>query len=456
MMGVVPHAPLLAQIAHCPRCQGRLDVRGSDLGCAACDVTFPSLGSVPLLVSEHESLIRDWRDQLAAFEAMMERTALELRSELGRFDLLPRTRERLERLTSANAANRSAIATLFAEAGLVLDPIALERAQGEARAGAGIVQHYEQAVRDWGWPGSDQNQASLARVLRVAGREQPLGKTLVLGTGASRLAYDLHSALAPELTIALDLDPFVLLVAHSVLFGDGLALVETPIDPAGPDVAAVPRRLQREGDPPRDFACVLADAFEPPFAEASFDTIVTPWFIDIAAEDFRDVVGLVSVLLREGGRWLNDGPLLYKSSSYDLRYSQAEVLELLSLGGFRIDAHTSAEVPYLHSPDSAHARTERVLSFCATKADGAVAEVDAATPRWVLLRHLSIPAFVGSVPSGPPLVAKILGLVDGSRCINEITELVEELVRPPPGMASVDIVGGLLLQAYRDRAHGLK
>lgn len=450
-MSVVPHAPLLAQVARCPRCRGPLDVRGSELGCLACDVTFPNIGRVPILVSEHESLVRDWREQLAAFEAMMERTALELRSELGRFDLLPRTRQRLERLASANGANRSAIATLFAEAGLVTDPIALERAQAEARAGAGIVQYYEQAVRDWGWPGSDQNQASLARVLHVAGREQPLGKTLVLGAGASRLAYDLHSALAPELTVALDLDPFVLLVAHSVLFGDGLALVETPIDPAGPDVAAVPRRLQREGDPPRRFACVLADAFDPPFEDASFDTVVTPWFIDVAADDFRDVLGLVSVLLREGGRWLNDGALLYKTSSYDLRYSQEEVLELLELGGFRIDVRTTAEVTYLHSPDSAHARTERVLSFCATKQDGAVEEVDAATPRWVLLRHLSVPAFVHSVPSGPPLVAKLLSLVDGSRCINEITELVEDMVRPPPGMASVDIVGGLLLQAYRDQ-----
>jgi hypothetical protein len=404
-----------------------------------------------MLVSDHDSLTREWRDQLAAFEAMMERTALELRSELGRFDLLPRTRQRLERLASANRANRSAIAALFAKAGLVADPIALKRAEAEARPGAGLVQHYEHALRDWGWPRSDQNQASLARVLHIAGRELPLGKTLVLGTGASRLAYDLHCALAPELTVALDVDPFVLLVSDAVLFGNGLSLVETPIDPGGPDVAAVTRRLQREGEPPPRFACVLADAFEPPFAEASFDTVVTPWFIDVAAEDFRDVIGLVSELLPAGGRWLNDGALLYKTSSYDLRYSPEEVLELLELGGFRIDLCATAEISYLHSPDSAHARTESVLSFCATKQDGPVEEADAATPRWVLLRHLSVPAFVRSVPNGPPLVAKILSLVDGSRCINEITDLVEAMVEPPPGMASVDIVGGLLLQAYRDQ-----
>lgn len=382
----------------------------------------------------------------------MERTALELQSALGRFDLLPTTRQRLERIKSANSSNRRAIATLFAEAGLLADPISRQRAQAEARPGTAVVQYFEQALRDWGWPHSDQNRASLARLLHVAGRDQPLGKTLVLGAGASRLAYDLHCSLEPELTLALDIDPFALLVAHAVLFADGLALVETPVDPASAEVAAVPRSLQRPSAPPRRFACVLADAFEPPFEEHSFDTIVTPWFVDVVADDFRDVLGLVSELLRPGGRWLNDGALLYQTSSYDLRYSQREVLELLELGGFRIEAQTSAEVSYLHSPDSAHARTESVLCFCATKHDGPVQEVDAATPRWVLLRHLSVPVFVRSTPSGPSLLATILGLVDGSRCVNEITDLVEAMVQPPSGMTSGDIVAGLLLQAYRNES----
>jgi hypothetical protein len=403
-----------------------------------------------MLVSDREALVRTWRGQLAAFEAMMERTALELQSELGRFDLLPSTRQRLERIASANGENRSTVSALFAAAGLVADPIALERAEWQKGEGARIVQHFEQALRDWAWPGIEQNSASLARLVGVAGREQPLGRTLVLGAGAARLAYDLHCALAPELTIALDLDPFLILVAHAVLFDEGLKLVETPIDPASPEVSAVPRELRRTGDPPRNFACLLADAFEPPFADGSFDTIVTPWFIDVAADDFRDVIGLVSQLLGPRGRWLNDGALLYKTSNFDLRYSQQEVLELVQLAGFHIDAQAATEVAYLHSPDSGHARTESVLSFSATKGNAAVEEAGVTTPNWILLRHLNVPAFPRAAPNAPSLVAKILNLADGSRCINEIAAAMEEQVEPPPGMTIDDIVSGLLLQAYRD------
>ncbi|HEY6080166.1 MAG TPA: hypothetical protein VIW29_15235 [Polyangiaceae bacterium] len=407
-----------------------------------------------MLVSDRTSLVRQWRQDLAAFEVMMERTRLELDAELGRFDMLASTRQRLERIASANHTNRATVSALFADVGLTADPIALQRADQLGAESTRIVRYFEQVLRDWGWPGSAQNHASLERLTSVAGHEMKLGRTLVLGAGAGRLAYDLHHALSPELTLALDLDPFVLLVAHSALFGSGAALIETPIDPAGPNDAALPRELRRDGNQPKNFALLLADAFEPPFEAATFDTVVTPWFIDVAAEDFRDVLGLVSYLLRPGGRWLNDGPLLYETSSFDLRFSRQEVLELLELAGFRVDAHTASEMTYLRSPASAHARTESVLTFSAGKLASPASDGGAPVPSWVILRHLKVPAFVQSVPSGPPVVAKVLSLVDGARSITDIAEIIAQLLQPPPGMTVVDIVSGLLLNAYRDLRRG--
>ncbi len=445
-------AALVASVAQCPCCQAQLIARGGALECLGCQTRFDSLGSIPLLVSDRASLMRQWQQELAAFDIMMKRTQLELEAELGRFDLLASTRQRLEHILRANIANRSAVKALFGEVGLAPDPIAVERAErSEQRGGEGtrVVQYFEQVMRDWGWRGDPQNTASLERLTRVAGA-QKLGRTLVLGAGAGRLAYDLHRALSPELTLALDLDPFVLLVAQAVLLGSGAALVETPIDPASPSHAALPRELRREGDPPQQFALLLADAFEPPFAEASFDTIVTPWFIDVAAEDFRDVIGLISHLLRPGGRWLNDGALLYKTSSFDLRFSQQEVLELLELAGFAVSAHTTEEVTYLHSPDSAHARTERVLSFSATKLASPVAREVASVPAWVILRHLKVPPFVRSIASAAPLVTQVLSLVDGTRSINEMADAIQQQLDPPPGMTIVDIVSALLLKAHQD------
>lgn len=445
-------AALIASVALCVHCQGQLVARDDGLACLACQAVFESLGPVPMLVSDRASRMRQWRQELAEFEVMMHRTRLELEAELGRFDLLPSTRLRLERIASANHSNRAAIAALFAPA-VTACPIALERAEQRGGEGSRIVQYFEHVLRDWGWRDSVQNQASLARLTTVVGPGHELGKVLVLGAGAGRLAYDLHRAFSPEVTLAFDLDPFVLLVAHAVLFGSGAALVETPIDPAAPKDAALPRDLHREGDPPQNFALLLGDAFEPPFAAASFDTVITPWFIDVATEDFRDVIGLVSYLLRPGGRWLNDGALLYKTSNFDRRFSSQEVLELLELAAFRVDAHSAAEVSYLHSPDSAHARTEGVLTFSATKLAGPVADPDAPVPSWVILRYLSVPAFVRPLPSASPVVARVLSLVDGARSINDIADSVVQLLQPPPGMAVVDIVGALLLQAYRD-LHG--
>jgi hypothetical protein len=447
--GVTARAANLADIARCCRCAGKLEARGNAFVCLECQSSFENLGPLPALVADREALLRRSRQALADFEVMMQRTGLELQAQLGRFDLLPSTRQRLAHVASANRANRAAITTLFARLGVTADANALERAERQGGGGAHVAQYFEQVLRDWGWGDSAQNQASLARLLGVTGGEQRLGRTLVLGAGPGRLAYDLHRALTPELTIALDIDPFVLLVAHAVLFESGLSLVETPIDPETPAQTALVRQLRRQGEPPQAFALVLADAFEAPFAEASFDTVVTPWFIDVAAEDARDVIALVSHLLRPGGRWLNDGPLLYRSSNFALRYSRQELFELLKLAGFHVDLHTLTDVPYLRSPDSAHARTESVLSFSATKQLSAVVEDVAETPNWVFLPHLPVPSFPRSVPSELPVLARVLSLVDGLRSIVEIAETMEPELEAPPGMTLVDIVGALLLQSYR-------
>ena len=454
MTSFTAQASILADVARCCHCEGKLEARGNAFVCLVCHSSFENLGPIPALLGDREGLLRKSRQALADFEVMMQRAGLELQAQLGRFDLLPSTRQRIAHIASANRANRAAITTLFASLAVTADPIALERAERQGGGGAHVAQYFEQVLRDWGWGDSAQNHSSLERLLGVTGNERRLGRTLVLGAGPGRLAYDLHRALAPELTVALDIDPFVLLVAHAVLFEDGVSLVETPIDPGTPEQAALVRQLRRQGEPPEGFALVFADAFEPPFAEASFDTVITPWFIDVAAEDARDVIALVSHLLRPGGRWLNDGPLLYQTPNFALRYSRQELFELLKLAGFRIDLHTLTEVPYLRSPDSAHARTESVLSFGAIKEPSAVAEDAAETPNWVLLPHLRVPSFPHSAPSGPPVLARVLSLVDGSRSIHEIAEAMEPELQAPPGMTLVDVVGALLLQSYRQSLTG--
>lgn len=448
---------LLARIARCPRCESALATTdaGRALSCAACSTTFPELGGVQTLLPDFAERQALWRAELAAFEAMMARTQESLRTELGRFDLLNKTRARLSRIEQATASNTERIGRLCRGAGLRPSDASAAEAERDP-AQVPFVQYFEHALRDWAWDadGSRENQGALARVQTALGAPASLGRTIVLGAGVARLAYDLAEQLAPTYLVALDLDPFALLTAHAVLFESGLQLIETPIDPTATDAAPLERRLTRPGAVPERLTLLLADAFAVPFAEGSFDTVVTPWFIDVAADDARDVIGVVDHLLAPGGRWVNDGPLLFRSSSYGLRYTKAELFELLGLAGFQLENSETRQVSYLASPATGHARTEGVLSFCAKKRAEAPRHLRDSPPDWILLPHLSVPSFgdVFNNAALPPAFRQVLAFVDGERSLNEIASMVEQAMALPPGANPLDVAGALLLHLHQQRS----
>ena len=80
---------------------------------------------------------------------------------------------------------------------------------------------------------------------------------------------------------------------------------------------------------------VAADALQPPFADGAFDTVVTPWFIDIIGEPFARVAARINLLLKPGGRWINFGSLAFSRAAHAERISLEEVRELLPQVGIR-------------------------------------------------------------------------------------------------------------------------
>ncbi len=82
-------------------------------------------------------------------------------------------------------------------------------------------------------------------------------------------------------TIAMDFSPLLLLVAKSVMQGDEPELYEFPLAPKSLEHFAVLRKLSAPKPVRDDFHLIFGDALRPPFAAASFDTVVTPWIIDI-------------------------------------------------------------------------------------------------------------------------------------------------------------------------------
>src|SRR5690606_32054185 len=120
--------------------------------------------------------------------------------------------------------------------------------------------------------------------------------------------------------------------------------------------------------PARDgLAYVLGDVHRPPFRHGAFDTVVTPWLVDILPERFDTLCARVNALLATDGRWLNFGSLSFHDADPAARYGLEECLAALADHGFDDIAIDEREIPYLCSPASRHARRERVVAWSATK-----------------------------------------------------------------------------------------
>jgi SAM-dependent methyltransferase len=235
----------------------------------------------------------------------------------------------------------------------------------------GVVEYIGYSYRDWGWAaaGYRENEAALAELGKLLGG-RALGRCLVLGAGACGLAYELHLRHGATETVAVDIDPYLLVIAERIVRGDSVRLTEASLKvmEAG-DVSRAWTLKAPSGPLGYDaFKCVFADGVAPPFVHESFDTVVTPWFIDQVPRDLPTFFGSLRRLLRPGGRWLNQGPLIYpEQTPFEKRYARGELFELAAGAGFAVGEWSRSSQPYLVSPLSGGGRVESVLSFVATR-----------------------------------------------------------------------------------------
>jgi SAM-dependent methyltransferase len=299
------------------------------------------------------------------------------------------------------------------------------------------IEYLHYLYRDWGWPAdaAGENERALASVVSVAG-EEPLGRTLVLGAGACRLAYDLHRRYPGTETVVVDLDPLLFTAAHTVVRGGSLVLREANLEIGELAQSSREWRLSaQEGGLPEDrFHFLIADALEPPFAHASFDSVLTPWFLDQAGGDVRDLISTIHRMLRPGGRWLDLGPLLYPPEvPIGLRFGREELFELAARAGFRVERWRTDSVPYLVSKLNGRGKVEWVLAFAATRLAEPAPSAGAGPPPWLTFHHLPVPTFpgqslAGAARHGYPLVA---AAIDGHRSVDDIAREIARQARDP-------------------------
>jgi hypothetical protein len=351
--------------ARCPTCGHPLDVEvgAGSTECRSCQTRYPSLGGLPVLLPEPLAHLRLWRDQLASLRDRARATCQAFELAAGTAALPGQKRQLF--------GWRDAVRMQLDDLSAILTP--LLGASGEARGvlPRGVVEYQALLFRDWAWPrvGHGETQASFS-VLAELLDGRALGRQLVLGAGACGLAYELHRRCAASQTVALDIDPYLLLVAEQIVRGNSIQLTEASVTALTPGEQS--RRWELAAPHgalgPEAFSLIFADGVEPPFGPASFDSVVTPWFIDQVPRDLPALVAALARLLVPGGVWINHGPLLYPERlGFEARYSSEAVVELASQAGFELLAEKRESMPYLVSPLSGRGRLEHVWSFVARR-----------------------------------------------------------------------------------------
>ena len=428
----MPDENHIAKKLACPRCdKSPLTEKNGGFRCGACKTDFPLVGDIPWLFAEPDASLGEWRNRLHFSLQQLSNESQKIQAELTADDLGSLTRKRLENHVKAVDEHRNMLRR-------ILEPVDIQSMQASHESylalrtrlpiDQGIQTYYANIHRDWSW-GDNENEASVNEIKAIVGDNGILGDTLILGAGACRLAYDIHTQLDTAHTVAMDFNPLLLLIAKSVMQGDEPKLYEFPLAPKSIKDFAVLRKLSAP-DPVGDcFHFVFGDALRPPFTAASFDTVVTPWIIDIVNEALPTQAARINNLLKPHGRWVNFGSLAFDHPQRARRYSAEETLAIVEESGFALPATREQSIPYMCSPASRHGRQETVFTFSATK----TSEVKApsrhtALPDWIVTGKEPVPLLQSfrSQAMSTQVYAFIMSLIDGKRTIADMAQLLEQ------------------------------
>ncbi len=419
------------QFIACPRCDKTpLEASDNALHCKACKVDFPVLEDMPWMFAEPQAALGEWRGRLQFSLQQLSHEIAGLDKELEAKDISPLAKRRVERYKKAVKTHRRSLQKL-------LQPVEMQSLQGNYESylalrtrlptDQGLNTYYPNVHRDWTW-GEEENAASMKQIRAVLHDHADLGNVLVLGSGAGRLAYDIHTQLNCTSTIAMDFNPLLMLVAKAVTSGQKLSLYEFPIAPLALDDDAVLRKLAAPEIVDENFHLVFGDALRPPFPDASFDTVVTPWLIDIISEDLSILAARINALLKKNGRWVNFGSLAFSSPERARCYSPEETKAIVAENGFSDPYVSQATIPYMSSPASRHGRQERVFSFSAYK-ERAVEKPDrhTALPDWIVTGKEPVPLSPSFRQQAmtTQIYSFIMSLIDGKRTIKDMAVVLE-------------------------------
>jgi uncharacterized protein YbaR (Trm112 family) len=425
----------LTELLACPRCDKTpLSNRDHEHYCSACKLAFPLVGGIPWLFAEVDASLGEWRNRLHFELQSLAHEGQRLDGELKSDALSALTRKRLQRQKEATDNHRTSLRDMLAPIDIQSMSASYESylaLRTRLPADQGLQTYYANLHRDWCW-GDQENRASLAQIQKVASESEggeSLGTTLVLGAGACRLPYDVHMRMKTECTIAVDFNPLLLLIAKRVMQGETPQIYEFPIAPKSIDDFTVLRELSAPEVVSEHFHLVLGDVLRPSFAAGQFDTVITPWLIDIVSEDFAVFSQRINTLLRPGGRWINFGSLAFDSPHRARRYSREEILELVGNSGFAEPYWHEETIPYMCSPASRHGRQETIFTFAAAKTEHIKAPArHKALPDWIVTGKEPVPLLESfrTQTMTTQIYLFMMSMIDGKRTIKDMAKVMQQ------------------------------
>ncbi len=408
------------ELLRCPVEGQALSLNGDQLSAAS--THYPLVGGIPWLLPHPRNSLLDWGAKLNHFQQVLLQEVSELDLQLQ--SAKGAVHDRIECLLAAKRDFLLEITTLLEP--LTRTQVAAEGAYNALRDRAPTTQNllsYESNIyRDWQW-GEEENRLCHDFVRDFM--PEDVGRFAVLGAGACRLALDLHQSCAPERTVATDINPLFLFAVNKLLRGESFFLTEFPLHPKLIDYVAIKHQMAGLSERLDNFHLCFADAAKPAFAKGAFNTVLTPWLIDIQPHAFGVFLRQLSQYLPVGGHWVNFGSLVFNQRRESLCYSVEEVVELAAEAGFEVEMMTQTELPYLKSPYSAGYRMENVWAWRATKREDIAAVVDVEVlPEWVLDTHKPIPLSQSLQTLGVQhqFLARLYAALDGKHSIHSLAE----------------------------------
>lgn len=229
-----------------------------------------------------------------------------------------------------------------------------------------------QLVRDWSEEGKSERDTSYAPIMNLLDTAFPSDraskKILVPGAGLGRLVYEISHAgfdcqgnefslfmlLPSEFMLngqlppkAYKIYPWIIPFSNHISIANQCRAVEIP------DVTVMPPASGGEMSMTAgDFLQIYRVADE----RASWDAVVSCFFLD-TAKNVVDYIATFYNLLKEGGIWINHGPLLYHfegSNEVSIELSYEEIVDLAIKIGFRVESEESTVCPYAQDLNSMH------------------------------------------------------------------------------------------------------